>query len=273
MSSKKSGVRLGNWKNVYEIVALTIALWGVYFIVDPSLPHTEVLGIKSLVRGPEGGMPQQASDKGSQNSETKGSQQFDIQISKQQSVQVQSTGRGNAIFIREQSGQEASGTGRPGLGNISQATDGGSMKHYGAISHFPIFINPVTNEMTITTPAGTRVVAVLPDQAVQNMLTKGIISKIGGHIATGSGDLGGDDASSGSAFIQSGSSLAESNDDIELTEENGTPVYKIRGVKEKKLFGFFPVSIDKTLTVSVSSGEVESTQIPLFDRLLDAVSF
>ncbi len=127
--------------------------------------------------------------------------------------------------------------------------------------------------MSITTPAGSRVVTVLPDQAVQNMLTRGIISKIGGHIATGSGELSGDD-SSASAFIQgeSESELPAADDNIELTEENGSPVYKIHGQKEKRFLGLLPVEIDKTLTVSADTGNVESTQISPFQRFLDLLS-
>jgi len=154
---------------------------------------------------------------------------------------------------------------------VNIATDGGNLKHRGAISHFPISINPATGEMTITTPAGTKVVTVLPDQAVENMLTKGIISKIGGHIATGSGDLGEDD-SSASATIQSEDNSLQSVENVELTEENGVPVYKINGQKEKRFFGIIPVTIDKTVTVSAETGELESQQLSPFERIIDLLS-
>ena len=43
-------------------------------------------------------------------------------------------------------------------------------------SDFPLSVNPATRELTITTPACAKVVAILPQQAIDNMLTAGIVS-------------------------------------------------------------------------------------------------
>lgn len=51
-------------------------------------------------------------------------------------------------------------------------------KGVGALTNFPVSVNPQTNELTITTPAGTRVVAVLPAVAVQNILASGVMDRI-----------------------------------------------------------------------------------------------
>src|SRR5689334_19454857 len=43
-------------------------------------------------------------------------------------------------------------------------------KSVGALSAFPLSVNKTTNELTVTTPAGTKVVTILPEQAVNSML-------------------------------------------------------------------------------------------------------
>ncbi len=167
------------------------------------------------------------------------------------------------------------------LENVDIATNGGSFdvhgKHLGAISHFPISIDPTTNALIITTPAGTKVVTILPDRAVENILTKGIISKIGGHIASSSAEeSGGSSSGSGVLFTTSssdGQSISSvTNDNIELTEENGAPVYKVKGSLDKKLFGFIPVSVGKTVTVSADTGDITGTSENIFNRFLDLIS-
>jgi len=47
--------------------------------------------------------------------------------------------------------------------------------------------------------------------------------------------------------------------DIELKEENAKAVYKIKTAESRKLFGFIPVKVEKTLTVDAASTEVGIT--------------
>jgi len=161
--------------------------------------------------------------------------------------------------------------------DVQVATNGGGFdmpgKHLGAISHFPISIDPTTNALIITTPAGTKTVAILPDKAIENILTKGILSRIGGHIASGSAEEGGGSSSgSGTLFTDEQASGSGASDNLELTEENGAPVYKVNGSLNKKLFGLISVSVNKTVTLSAETGHIVSTNEGIFSRILDTLS-
>lgn len=118
-----------------------------------------------------------------------------------------------------------------------------------AETHFPLSINPTTNTLTVTTPAGTRDVAVLPDQAVTNLLRLKFIDKI----------------ASGSA--------AENPTGIKLGLLGNNPVFQILGSDDQKLFGFIPVSVNKTSFVSAENGQVVKVDETFLNRLLDLFSF
>jgi hypothetical protein len=47
-----------------------------------------------------------------------------------------------------------------------------------AQTHFPLMVNLETNELIVTTPAGQKVVTVLPDKAVENMLAANVIDQL-----------------------------------------------------------------------------------------------
>lgn len=47
-----------------------------------------------------------------------------------------------------------------------------------AKTNFPLSINPTTNTLTVTTPAGVKDVAVLPNAAVQNLIQHGVINQV-----------------------------------------------------------------------------------------------
>lgn len=117
-----------------------------------------------------------------------------------------------------------------------------------AETHFPLSINPTTNTLTVTTPAGEKDVAVLPDQAVINLLRFKFIDRI----------------ASGSA--------AENPTGIKLELLGNNPVFQILGVDEQKLLGFIPVSIGKTSYVSAENGEIVRIDETFFNRLLDLFS-
>lgn len=159
--------------------------------------------------------------------------------------------------------------------DVKIASDGGGFemrgKHLGAKSHFPLSIDSTTNSLIITTPAGIKTVTILPDKAIENILNEGILSKIGGGIASSSAGIAGSDenGTNGSESATTGNS----SDNIELTSENGETVYKIKGSKEKRFLGLIPVSVNKTVTVSGDTGEIQSTQESFFNRFLDTLSF
>jgi hypothetical protein len=134
------------------------------------------------------------------------------------------------------------------------ATEGGKPRlesgRVGALSHFPISIDPETNQLIITTPAGTKAVTVLPDKAVANMLSKGVLSKI----------------------VNEGSTSAGIANVVRLDEEDGQPVYKVKGKKAHKMFGFIPVETEVEANVSAESGELVSTEESFLSKIVDLVS-
>ncbi|MBI4067625.1 hypothetical protein HY407_04530 [Candidatus Gottesmanbacteria bacterium] len=128
----------------------------------------------------------------------------------------------------------------------------------GALTDFPLSIDLATNTLIVNTPAGQKEVAILPDQAVQNILAAGVISRLGGQTIVNE---------------VLNSNLTSVSDVIKLGESNGIPVYEIQGISDQKLLGFIPIPINKTTIVSAETGEILETEQPLIDRILDLVAF
>lgn len=128
---------------------------------------------------------------------------------------------------------------------------------FGASTNFPLSINPATNELIVTTPAGQRTVTILPDQAVQNMLAANVISRLGATAIT-------EAAREGQVATVSGI--------INLGLRNNIPVYEIPGIRDFKLFGFIPVSTPVTAVVSAENGQLITTDQPLITRIVDLLS-
>src|SRR3989338_5653213 len=128
----------------------------------------------------------------------------------------------------------------------------------GAVSEFPLSIDLATNTLIINTPSGQKNVAVLPDQAVQNLLIANIVSRLGGSTVVNSFRTG------------ETSTLAQV---ITLGEQNGIPIYEINGISDQRLLGFVPVTIEKTIAVSAETGAVVSTQVSFVNKVLDFLSF
>lgn len=128
----------------------------------------------------------------------------------------------------------------------------------GAVSEFPLSIDLATNTLIINTPSGQKNVAVLPDQAVQNLLIANIVSRLGGSTVVNSFRTG------------ETSTLAQV---ITLGEQNGVPIYEINGISDQKLLGIIPVTIEKTVDVSAETGGVVSTQVSFVNQVLDLLSF
>lgn len=120
----------------------------------------------------------------------------------------------------------------------------------GAVSEFPLSVDLSTNTLSVTTPAGEKQVTILPDQAVQNMLSRNVIDKIVGE---DSGDL--------STRIR-----------VSQTDE-GTLTYELEGEKQERLFGLMPIKFKKTAVVSAETGELIETKQTFRDRILEFISF
>jgi len=112
-------------------------------------------------------------------------------------------------------------------------------------TNFPLSINPTTNQLVVNTPAGQRAVAVLPDDAIQNLLNRGVL-----------------------AAIEDGADAATASASLE--DKNGELIYKVKGQKKLSLFGFIPLNVPATVDVSANTGEAVSQETSL---LTDILSF
>jgi hypothetical protein len=125
-----------------------------------------------------------------------------------------------------------------------------------AVTDFPLSINVETKELIVTTPDGQKIVTVLPDQAVQNLLATGIINKVEAPLA---------DASTQDQF-------GSSTDVVELEMRDNEVVYKIHGVKTHRILGFIPVDTQATAFVSADSGAVVAQQRSILANVVDFLS-
>lgn len=114
-----------------------------------------------------------------------------------------------------------------------------------AETHFPLSINPNTNTLTVTTPAGEKDVTVLPDQAVNNLIDQKQIDRV---------------------------SSSSASTGIILGLFNNNPAFQISGSDSKKLLGFIPVNIDKTSVVSAQTGSILQTNESIINKILDLLS-
>lgn len=124
-------------------------------------------------------------------------------------------------------------------------------------SDFPLTVDTESNELSVTTPAGTRVLTVLPQQAVDNMLAQNVIDRVLSTITTAS----------------TNSVTPDEEEEAELEVEDNELVYVIEGESQEKLFGLFGVSVPKTVKVSAESGELVGIDQSLLSRILDLISF
>lgn len=115
-----------------------------------------------------------------------------------------------------------------------------------ARTQFPLSINPETNELIVTTPAGQKIVTVLPDQAIENMLSNSVLNDI---------------------------DQEDGEDSVEIETRNNELVYKIKGEKGHKFLGFIPLKTAITAFVSAQTGQLTAEQQSLFSRFIDQISF
>lgn len=117
---------------------------------------------------------------------------------------------------------------------------------------FPLSIDPITHELTITTPSGVKQVTVLPDQAVHALIESKLMTNVASQSSTDS---------------------AETTQVATLTELNNQAVFEIQGVSQKHFFGLFPVGFAKTAFVSATTGQVVQLNESALNKLLEAFSF
>lgn len=144
---------------------------------------------------------------------------------------------------------------------IKVATEGGKLlitrNNVGAFSNFPLQIDLNTNQLIASTSAGVRVLTILPDQAVQNMLAANVISRLGPPFIR--------------QVVESGEATSAAQI-VELGLREGIPVYEIPGIRDFNLLGFIPISRPVTAVVSADSGELVVVQQSLLTQIIDILS-
>lgn len=144
---------------------------------------------------------------------------------------------------------------------IKVATAGGQIfvqkNNVGALANFPLQIDLNTNQLIASTSAGAKVLTVLPDQAIQNMLAANVINKLAEFEAAGQARLG---------------NIGSVSDIVALGERNGVPVYEIQGLKKQKLLGLIPVTTSKKVFVSAETGEQIAQEQSLLANIVDFLS-
>ena len=126
-----------------------------------------------------------------------------------------------------------------------------------ASTEFPLSIDVGTNQLIITTPEGQKVVMVLPDQAVQNLLATGIINSVNLIQASD---------------IPPTSTLGPVESILQLRVRNGEPVYEIEGTKIFRLFAVIPVSQPVKAIVSAETGNILTKQQSFLTNVIDLLS-
>ncbi len=130
-------------------------------------------------------------------------------------------------------------------------------------TNFPLSVNPVTGELFVTTPAGEKVVTILPSEAIENMIRAGIMTRTEEPPSPPPADEG-----TGSAQV-----ISDDNSAIELAQVNDEPVYIISGIKAQNLLGVVPVDIKIKTYVSTTDGSLMDIEQNFFSKLLDLLSF
>jgi len=144
---------------------------------------------------------------------------------------------------------------RISTGSAGQLTFG--KNKISANTNFPLSIDVGTNQLIVTTPAGQKSVAVLPDQAVQNLLATGVINSLDSNTE---------------ADTTTPDGLGAVNNIIEFKIKNDRPVYEVNGLKTYRLFAFIPVTRPLTAVVSSETGQVVATEKSFLTNIIDTLS-
>lgn len=108
-----------------------------------------------------------------------------------------------------------------------------------ALTSLPVSFDEATSSLIVTTPNGDKIVRVLPDEVIK---------------------------------IVQNSALVTSVDNIELIQKtNEDLVFKLKGSKQGKLFGFIPVSTNIESEVDAETGEALTVSQPLWFRIFSGV--
>lgn len=145
--------------------------------------------------------------------------------------------------------------------DIKVATEGARLlvtrNNVGALSNFPLQLDLNTNELIVSTPAGSKTVTILPDQAVQNLLAANIISRLDLTVLQEAAEQG---------------NLTSVSGVVALGERNGVLSYEIAGLRDFRLLGFIPITTPITVFVSAETGQTVVQEQPLLSTIVDLLS-
>ncbi len=110
-------------------------------------------------------------------------------------------------------------------------------------TNFPLSVNLNTKELIVNTPAGQKIVTILPDHAATIISSLGILDN------------------------------PQVETEIEIQTEGNQLVYKIRGKKRERFLGFLNVDLNKEVVVSAETGSLLKTNEPLLTQVIDFLSF
>ena len=127
---------------------------------------------------------------------------------------------------------------------------------YIAISEFPLTIDINTKELLITTPNGVKVVAILPEQAITNLINTGIINIV----------------DSTTTKTDNALSTTSTTSNVKLEEYNNQLSYKVEGQKIFNFLGLVSLEQPRTVWVSVENGEVVAQDQSFLASLIEFLS-
>lgn len=126
-----------------------------------------------------------------------------------------------------------------------------------ASTEFPLSVDVSTNQLILTTLEGEKVVTVLPDQAVQNLLATGVINSV---------------TLNQTSDLMTTSTLGPVDSVVQLKVRNSEPVYEIDGEKIFYLFAVIPVSQSVKAIVSAETGSLVTKQQSFLTNVIDLLS-
>ncbi|MBT3249868.1 MAG: hypothetical protein HN846_02475 [Candidatus Pacebacteria bacterium] len=133
----------------------------------------------------------------------------------------------------------------------SQVLELESRKIKASLKNGAVFnLDPVTNEVMITTPSGEEhVLNHLPDQAIERMEAAGLFFGVSG----------------------------EAEEELEVeTNDLGELIYTKKDKVRKKLFGLFPRQVESEIVLNDTTGEVTEVELEgdsIFEQFFNSVSF
>lgn len=105
---------------------------------------------------------------------------------------------------------------------------------YTITTQYPVVINPTDQTMAIRTPSGVTLIKTFPSQVFQNSLPQNKLSSVSS---------------------------------VNLTDQQGTPVYEAQGIQIRKFLGIIPVKANVQEQINAQTGQVVNANLPWYYSL------